>query len=450
MCLAAMTLTRAQTTPTAIESEINRDGWFNHLDFAVTAGTLGFGFDVSSPMTKWARLRVGAEFRPLKHYNPTFGMEVAENLSKQISSDRFDKLATMMSEFTGYKPANKIKMEGDLGINQFKFLVDIFPFKNNRHWHFTAGFYYGSSNTLIEAKNTAESMNTLTAVTIYNTMYRRALANKNPISTSSLDASGIKMDSYIDKLRRWGSNSNDANGNATITSKKVDYSYEYEDNGHIYTASSSFEVKQGSFSDYGISIPLGKYKHDVIATEDIYYDYSEKLYVEGPTSADVSEFMNMRDANGNPIDVSSDEYHYQKDANGRYIKEGSIRYKKGEVIHKEGDDFRMVPDEENIVKATAKARKFKPYIGFGYETTLSKDDRLSIAVDAGIMFWGGHPSIDVRTPVGVNAEGETIYMTYDLSRDITGMPSSVNSYVNTIKKYSVLPQANLRIAYRIF
>lgn len=430
-------------------SAILRNGWFNHLDFGITAGTGGFGFDFSSPVSKWARIRVGGEFRPLKHYNPSFGMEVAENLSKTISSERFDKLASMMEEFTGYKPSDKIKMEGDLGLNQFKFLVDVYPFKNNKHWHFTAGFYYGT-NMLIEAKNSAESMNTLTAVSIYNNMYRRALANKNPISTSSIDASGIKMDSYIDKLRRWGSVLNDSKGNATITSNKVDYSYEYEDNGHIYTATSSFVTKHGSFSDYGISIPLGQYKHDIIATEDVYYDYSEKLYVEGPTAADVAEFMNIRDANGNPIDVNSDEFHYQKDANGRYIKEGNIRYRKGEVIHKAGEDFHMVPDEENIVKAAAHSKKLKPYIGVGYEMTLPKDDRLSLALDAGVMFWGGHPSIDVRTPVGVNAEGETIYMYYDLSRDITGLPKSINSYVKTIKRYSVLPQVSLRIAYRIF
>ena len=48
-------------------------------------------------------------------------------------------------------------------------LVDVFPFKNNKHWHFTAGFYWGNS-TIGKAYNTTEDMPSLVAVGIYNNM----------------------------------------------------------------------------------------------------------------------------------------------------------------------------------------------------------------------------------------------------------------------------------------
>ncbi len=148
--------------------------------------------------------------------------------------------------------------------------------------------------------------------------------------------------------------------------------------------------------------------------------------------------------------MNADEYHYQKDDNGRYIKKGEIRYKKGEVIHHEGDEFRMIPDADNIVKATARASKFKPYIGIGYETSINKDKRFHVGIDAGIMFWGNHPSVDVRTPIGINADGETIYMTYDISRDITNLKGNVKDYVDAVKQFPVFPEISARISYRLW
>ena len=39
----------------------------------------------------------------------------------------------------------EVRMIGKPKMLNFKFLVDVFPFQENRHWHFTAGFYLGSS-----------------------------------------------------------------------------------------------------------------------------------------------------------------------------------------------------------------------------------------------------------------------------------------------------------------
>lgn len=425
---------------TVQEDKLFRNGIFNHIDFAVSGGTSGIGFEFAAPVTDMFRVRVGGVFMPQIHYDATFGMEVAEGLSDKDNNDRFDKLSSMMESFTGYKPQKQVQMAGSLTMNNFKFLVDIFPFKNNKHWHATVGFYYGNS-TLIDAKNTAESMNTLTAVATYNTMYRRTLANKSPLDLSSmgidLDNSEItQVQEYKDKLRKWG-----------MRGKTEEYTVRYEyDNlldGQHYT-DGEIILEKGQFSEYGISIPMGQYSHDVIAQEDIYYDHTEKLYRE------------LIEGNMNPlhenvsIDVNADEYHYQKDANGRYIKEGEIRYKKGEVMHRAGETFRMVPDENNTVSVSANAAKFKPYIGIGYEFSINKDRRFNVGVDAGVMFWGNHPSVDVQTPVGVNAQGETIYMTYDLTRDVTGLPNSIDNYVSSVKRWPVFPEFSLRLSYRLW
>ena len=56
---------------------------------------------------------------------------------------------------------------------QFKFLVDIMPFKNNKHWSLTLGFYAGPS-TIGEAINDPRDCATLVGINMYNSMYIKA------------------------------------------------------------------------------------------------------------------------------------------------------------------------------------------------------------------------------------------------------------------------------------
>lgn len=418
--------------------------WFNHVELGITAGTSGFGFDLAAPMTDWARFRAGGVFRPLKNYSAKFGMEVAEGLAKNINEERFEKLATMMEGINGYKPSNKVEMQGSLGFNNLKVMVDIYPFKNNRHWYASVGLFWGN-NTLITAKNTPESMNTLTAVATYNTMYRNVIAGKDPIDMhvfgltddiiNTLQSVG-KWQEYKDKLKKWGSTNNDANGNPVITEEEIAYQY-IDKKGKTVNATAT--VQRGEFSEYGISIPIGKYAHDMIAEEDIYYDHSERLYKEADVRSDLQG-----------LSVNPDEFHYAKDANGRYIKEGEVKYKKGEVMHKEGETCLLVPDINNIVQVTAVANRFKPYIGIGYETHFNKDHRAKIGIDAGIMIWGGNPSVNVKVPCGKNADGQVVYQTIDMSRELNDMPKSINSYVTSVKHYPVFPEVSARFSYRFW
>jgi hypothetical protein len=79
----------------------------------------------------------------------------------------------MMKGFSGYDVDDHVDMLGKPTMNNFKLLLDVFPFKNNKHWHFTAGFYWGPSQ-FAKADNTTEAMTSLLAVGIYNRMYERA------------------------------------------------------------------------------------------------------------------------------------------------------------------------------------------------------------------------------------------------------------------------------------
>ena len=139
------------TTPTMAEGKFHRflttqsvsdRKWFNHIDVAGTIGTSGLGFDIAFPMSEWAQLRIGGAWMPYLHFDPSFGIEVAENLPKDIQGNRFNKIADEMQSILGTRPELSVKMEGDASMSNFKCLVDIFPIKKNRNFHVTVGFYY--------------------------------------------------------------------------------------------------------------------------------------------------------------------------------------------------------------------------------------------------------------------------------------------------------------------
>ncbi len=110
----------------------------------------------------------------------------------------------------------------------------------------------------------------------------------------------------------------------------------------------------------------------------------------------------------------------------------------GNVIHKKGEYYMMTPDDDDMVKADMKVNAFKPYIGVGYEGRLVKgNNRLTVAVDGGIMLWGGNPSL-------ITHDGT------DLIHDVEGITDKVGDYVDAISKLTVFPTLNVRFAYTIF
>ena len=193
-------------------------------------------------------------------------------------------------------------------------------------------------------------------------------------------------------------------------------------NNEPYIKTGTVDVYLESFiadklKDYGsMSIHMGDYKHDIYYDEDVvaqtnmfYPEGSENYYQKGDI---IIHGSNWVDADG--------------------VEHGP------DVKYAKGDPYRMVPDENSMVKAFAYANHFKPYVGFGYGGRLLKNDpRWQVSFDCGAMFWGGTPQI-------ITHDGT------DLVNDVEHVRGKVGDYVNIIKKFKVFPVLNLRITRRIF
>lgn len=141
---------------------------FNHLDIALTAGSSGLGFELASPIGNMVQLRTGFSFIP--EIRPTMSFDVQVGDDPSTSESKFNQMSKVLEDIMGHEVDDHIDMIGDPNFYNWSLLVDVFPFKNNKNWHFTAGFYLGSS-TVAESYNTTEDMTSLLAVDLYNNMY---------------------------------------------------------------------------------------------------------------------------------------------------------------------------------------------------------------------------------------------------------------------------------------
>lgn len=307
---------------------------FNHLDLGVTLGTTGIGLDAAMPVGDYVKLRTGFEVMPRFNYDMNFGVESFDGTGTSIDQSTFNRMADVLYGLTGFKVDQNVTMKGKPTMWNFKFMVDVYPFKNNKHWHFTAGFHWGPSK-IAEAVNAQEDSPSLFAVGMYNHIYDVAYA-----------------DWVLD-----------------IPTPLI----ETETTGAVYMDPS---MEKTILSMGRMGIPIGKYSHE------------------------------MTDAQGN--------------------------------IHKKGETYYMQPNENSMVSVDARTNSFKPYLGVGYEGRLIKgNDNYKIGFDAGLMFWGGTPSI-------ITHDGT------DLVHDVEDINGKVGDYVKLIKGVKVFPVLNLRITRRIF
>ena len=185
-----------------------------HLDVSLTAGTTGIGFDVASPVTEWAQVRAGYEFMPRFTKRMKFDLTIGGRPARSYDADgnrqetTFDRMSEFLYQFTGYDVDDHVDMIGKPTINNFKFLIDVFPFKQNRHWHFTAGFYWGPSQ-FAYAENAIESSVSLVSVGIYNRMYEKAINNEPLFDLESMGYSGASFspeyqDLLYKKIKQFG------------------------------------------------------------------------------------------------------------------------------------------------------------------------------------------------------------------------------------------------------
>lgn len=153
--------------PESIAEKMNRYGVFNSIEIAANIGTTGLGLEVASPMTEWAKLRVGFDWMPPIPIPMTFNMN--SYVDGKIN-DKFDRIEDMMYQVSGFHIDKIVHMESTPTMTTMRLLVDVYPFKNNRHWHVTAGFFYGGS-TMGKTINTMTEMPSLLALNMYDRMY---------------------------------------------------------------------------------------------------------------------------------------------------------------------------------------------------------------------------------------------------------------------------------------
>ena len=333
---------------------------FSHLDLSLTTGSTGIGFDVSMPINDVFSVRAGYAFMPHLIHTMHFGVDVGEDPT--TSQEKFNKMADLLESLTGNKVDNVVEVEGKPTYWNWKLLVDVKPFRN-KHWHLTAGVYFGS-HEIAKAVNAVEDMPSLMAVSIYNSIYNRVM-NGDPLVTIGQTAYTITYDPF--EPESLGS---------TLYQK-------LENNGRM-------------------SIYMGDYTHDVLYDEDV-------VAPEGGLIID-----------------------------GVFYMPGDVIHAKGEVKYPAGSAYRVVPDENSMVKAWAYANRIKPYVGFGYGgRLLKKDDSWHVSFDCGAMFWGGVPKV-------VTHDGT------DLVNDVRNIPGKVGDYVDIIKNFHVFPVLNLRLTKRLF
>ena len=321
MKIIVLALALMGTTVLQAQAQENTTQMFNHLDLGVTLGTTGIGLDAAMPVGNYVKLRAGFEVMPRFNYDMHFDVESYGGES--VTSDQFQRMAEVLNGLTGFEVDQNVTMKGKPTMWNFKFLVDIYPLKNNKHWHATVGFHWGPSK-IAEAVNAIEDSPSLFAVGMYNHLYDVSykdwiLGEPTPlIVTGSLGELSLdpRIESRIVEMGRMG-------------------------------------------------IPIGTYKET-------------------------------------------------------------------------GETYYMEPDEHSMVSAEARTNSFKPYIGIGYEGRLLKgNDTYHIGFDAGMMFWGGTPSI-------ITHDGT------DLAKDVEDVRGKVGTYVDLVKGFKVFPVVNLRITRTIF
>ena len=183
----SINIAQAQEANTQSTSWFKANKVFQNLDLSVTAGTTGIGIDVASKIGDYVQLRAGYEFMP--RFNQTISFPVEVGGQPAVAYDEqgnrvettFDRLSEMLNGLTGFTVEDHVDMVAKPTVNNFKFLVDVFPFKQNKHWHFTAGFYWGPSQ-FAYAENSTTAMTSLLAVSMYNQIYEKCVNNEPIIS----------------------------------------------------------------------------------------------------------------------------------------------------------------------------------------------------------------------------------------------------------------------------
>ena len=230
---------------------------FDHMDFGVTLGTTGIGFDLAMPATEWARIRAGFSYMPRVEVPMTFGVQVGNNPAE--SKTKFDRLSSLLSSITGNPIKPEVEMLGKPNFWNWKVMVDLYPLKNNRHWHATVGFFVGPSK-VAEAYNKTESMASLMAVNIYNNNIYDKLHDMSPREWIKYQQEDPLLQMLFENISKALDVENDIS---------LDYSI--------------LEEVQAGLNYYGrMGVHLGTYKHDIKDAEGNVIHKKDETYMMDP------------------------------------------------------------------------------------------------------------------------------------------------------------------------
>lgn len=143
---------------------------FNHLEVGVTLGSTGIGVDAAMPVGDFVKLRTGVAYMPPVSVPLHFDLMNYKASGSAITNSTFDKAQSLMENLAGFEVNRNVTINGKPNMFTFKLLADVYPFRTNKHWHFTAGFYLGPKK-VAKAINDIKEMPTLVAVGLYNGMY---------------------------------------------------------------------------------------------------------------------------------------------------------------------------------------------------------------------------------------------------------------------------------------
>ena len=94
-------------------------------------------------------------------------------------------------------------------------------------------------------------------------------------------------------------------------------------------------------------------------------------------------------------------------------------------------DYVFTADQNGNIDVRMKTNAVKPYLGIGFGQHLAKTHRVSLAVDAGLLFWGT-PKFMLNNETEIKSSGKN---------------SGISSSLSWLKAW---PNVEIRVAYKIF
>lgn len=201
----------------------------NHMDVGVNVGTMGIGVDVAVPVGNYLRVRAGYHYMPRFTINSDFPVETRsgngsvtdfvgeetnvsdlqgrisrierrlDNMGVDLNTPEYSKTKALLDYYNAMSPeerkntvvSDKVAMGLRPSMHQFKLLVDVMPFRNNKHWSFTTGIFVGPS-VVGDACNMDKETLALMTISAYNELYVLSCqGNLNGYHISSLEERGV-------------------------------------------------------------------------------------------------------------------------------------------------------------------------------------------------------------------------------------------------------------------